>query len=499
MKSPQITRRGILWNTGIDGILIIAFTRHDQETWVYRVIEGKIPLTPEIRSKTPPYVDAQRGRDLYIKKALERQKVYSGSINDIMDSFNEFVLSMSSSMVDTYFKKLNTTKDEHKETEYTTKAKEILKNRDPIKYIMDTYNSIHKGDIETGKLLVISIGSQSVKNSKGIQPKLSGESGKGKTHACQTILHLVPEKHWIETSLSAKGLFYADIDPGTIIFSDDAEISEDLESTIKRSTTNFQKSTVHISVDTNRKSVKLNVPPRILWWLTSVDDDMGTQTINRLFGVSVDESSDMDEAVARFQLDKAESGEDEFPINEETLVCREIFNIVKSMFLRVVIPFANNIEWMDKKNRRNLPIFLDIIKSFSIFRFMQRDRVDDETIMSSINDFNDARDLYCSRGETQTTKLTEIELKTLRCIHQYGEVDSKMLQTALNVSRQRVSAILNGRDGKKGGLLSKVSGLRVHDISDKDGERTTRRKVYELVDFNLLENYMDIVRLRGNT
>lgn len=492
-----ITKYGIRWNTHIDDISINAAVLHDLETWSYQVVKGTTAITPEIHSKTPPYADAQRGRDTYIRKALDRQSIYTGSIDDVMNSFNDFVLSVSSSMVRTYFKSIDSQTDEYIETEYTVEAEEILKNGDPIKYIMDTYNSIHKGDIETGKLLILSIGSQCVRNTKGIQPKLSGESGKGKTHACQTVLHLVPEDYWVETSLSGKGLFYADIEPGTIIFSDDATVGEDLESTIKRSTTNFQKKTFHLTVDSNRKSAKLNVPARILWWLTSVDDDMSTQTINRLFGVPVDESEDMDQIVMEFELEKAETGEDDFPVNKEVLVCREIFRIIKEHFFRVVIPFSKDIVWADKKNRRNLSIFLDVVRSFTVYRFLQRDHIDETSIVATVDDFEDARVLYSKRGETQTTKLTPLENRIIRFISQTGDVDSAMLQTAMNITRARVSQIMRGQRNDKG-LLSKYPGLRVRDITDRDGDRTTRRKMYEVVNFNPLEDYLDIVSLNGN-
>lgn len=494
-QTAVLTKQGIKWDTHINGITINTFVLPNRKAWSYQVINGKSSLTPEIISKHPPYVDAQRSRDRSIKNALERQTVYDGSIDDIMVSFDEFVLSMSSSIVDTYFKKIGTHATERKTTEYTVKAEEILGNGDPIKYIMDTYNSIHKGDIETGKLLILSIGSQCVKNTKGIQPKLSGESGKGKTHACQTVLHLIPEDYWVETSLSGKGIFYANVNPGIIVFSDDATIGEDLESTVKRATTNFQKKTFHLTVDTNRKSIKLEVPARILWWLTSVDDDMSTQTINRLFGVPVDESDDMDQVVMEFELQKAKTGEDDFPINEEVLVCREIFHIVKDCFFRVVIPFSDDIVWTDKKNRRNLSIFLDLVRSFAIYRFMQRDLIDEDVIVATLEDFEDARVLYCNRGETQTTKLTALENRIIRFIAQTGDVDSAMLQTAMNITRARVSQVMRGQRNDKG-LLSKYPGLRVRDVTDRDGDRTTRRKMYEVVNFNPLENYRDIVYLK---
>ncbi|HQB07513.1 MAG TPA: hypothetical protein PK712_06615, partial [Rectinema sp.] len=59
-------------------------------------------------------------------------------------------------------------------------ALDILKNGDPVEYILNVYSRLHVGDIQIGKVLLLSIANQSVLNSEGLQPKLSGASGKGK-------------------------------------------------------------------------------------------------------------------------------------------------------------------------------------------------------------------------------------------------------------------------------------------------------------------------------
>ena len=60
--------------------------------------------------------------------------------------------------------------------------------------------------------------------------------------------------------LSAKSLFYhPDLKAGTIVFSDDVKIKGDLEDTLKRSMTNFQQKTTHMTV-VNGESKTLDIP-----------------------------------------------------------------------------------------------------------------------------------------------------------------------------------------------------------------------------------------------
>jgi hypothetical protein len=129
-------------------------------------------------------------------------------------------------------------------------AIEILKYGDPVDYIMKVYNRLHIGDTAIGKILLLSLACQSELNSEGLQPKLSGESGKGKTHATKAMFHLIPDVGYkLEGSLSAKSLFYQpDLKASTIVFSDDVRINSDQEDTLKRAMTNFQQKTTHITV-----------------------------------------------------------------------------------------------------------------------------------------------------------------------------------------------------------------------------------------------------------
>jgi len=89
------------------------------------------------------------------------------------------------------------------------KALDILRYGDPVEYILNVYSRLHVGDVQIGKVLLLSIANQSVLNSEGLQPKLSGASGKGKTHAAKVMFHLIPDVGYkLEGSLSAKSMYY---------------------------------------------------------------------------------------------------------------------------------------------------------------------------------------------------------------------------------------------------------------------------------------------------
>jgi len=247
------------------------------------------------------------------------------------------------------------------------KAFAILRNSDPVEYIMKVYNRLHVGDAEIGKVLLLSIANQSVLNSEGLQPKLSGPSGKGKTHSARAMFHLVPDVGYkLEGSLSSKSLFYhPDLQPGTLIFSDDIKINADLEDTLKRAMSNFQQKTMHITVSKDLKSQILEIPERITWWLTSVESPYGPELLNRLFGLDVDDSQNQDVVVAKQQLKKAMYGDAALPENEDVSVCRAVINEVKKRLFTVIIPYAEYIEWNDTNDRRNLP---SILRSYSGIR-----------------------------------------------------------------------------------------------------------------------------------
>lgn len=503
MPNPVVTAKSIRWDCNLDDIFIEASYDKPSSEWVYVVLKGNTAIIPKIKNGRAPDDNSPRGRDMQMRAALSKS-TENIDVDDVMKSFFDFSIKVGN-VSEIIYAHINPAKQKMSEhsRQHVDEAMNILINGDPVKYILDTFASMHKGDYNTAVVLLVSIATQSILNSDGIHPTLSGESGKGKSHVCQTILHLVPGEYWMDTSLSAKAMFYAGVKPGIIVFSDDVHMGEELETTIKRATSNFQNTTTHMTVDSNRRVIELKIPPRISWWLANVDSDMSAQTINRQFGVTIDESSEMDDAVRDFQLEKAKVGEVKFPTTDEVLICREIMRIIKETTVAVTIPFAKNIVWRGGGNRRNLPIFLDIVKAFAVMRIKQRVECGKNTIEATIEDFNDAHKLYCYRAETQTTKLNDFELKVIHILSSSGDMDTTQLQEATNTYQSKIHNVMHGRDGRGGGLLAKVPELRyeqanVQTMTDDGHTKTVRKNLYSVRGFDVFGSYSDVVSLNKN-
>ena len=440
-------------------------------------------------------------------KTLE-SSAHNFSCRKIKEHFGEDICSFYKCVLCNKIKKLKAeavakSKDVETSEHIKKMANELMAAEKHLKFFRDTYQTIHAGDVPLGESLIISIGDQSVLNSDGIHPKVSGRFGGGKTHGCKAMAHLVPQKYVLKSSLSDKAIYYADILPGMIIFSDDVDLSEGLEGVIKRSSSSFQEGDTHTTVDKDREIQTLTIPPRVAWWLTSVDDNQSQQLLSRQFGGGVDESEEHDQKVTEFQLKQGYDGAVGLPMNDDVLVCREIFSQIKQHLLIVRIPFSEKIEWQDKSNHRNLAIFMDIIKSYAMLNFKTRVMFEG-ALVASTEDYKAAKELYDKKAETQTTKYNESELKVLRWIKENQHKDSDLcvtnadIQTALKLSRQRVQQLLHGRKDKPdSGLLAKEPSLHFEKVSIKIGDTITSKNQYSLdKNFSLLASYETMVDLK---
>lgn len=480
-----------------NGVSIVS--RFDTEKWHYHIIKGGAAITRAVASQKAPNEMDTRVRDSGIISDLKRIK---GDINssEIMDSLAEFgtYLNDHADAMDFYMEtiaKREATPDQIDEARVAT-ATEILETGDPVQFVMDTFHSIHIGDDDYGRLLMLAIASQHVRNTHGIHLTPSGASGKGKSHAGRTMLHLVPHKFWLSASLSPKSLYYYDVPVGTIIFSDDVIIEEELISIIRRCITGFVEKQEHITVSKDREGTKMLLSERIIWIIASVENFLDEQTRNRMIDVPVDESVEVDEEVYKKQVIDAVTGADEFPITDDVLVCRELFRIIKSMEPETVtIPYAPRIVWKNKSNRRNFDTFKEIIKAFTLLRHRQRSVNETDALIATVADYTDAKNIYLSKAEGEMTKLTKRELAIIRTLADHGEATIKMLQSALGVNRSTIQRTLKGRDGKTG-LLDKVPALTMESRADKiDDFTTVHREWYNVTSFNRMEIYSDVALL----
>lgn len=345
------------------------------------------------------------------------------------------------------------------------KALDILEFDNPLNYIMCQYKKMHLGDAEIGEILILSYINSCILNTEGLQPKLSGASGKGKTHAVKSIYHLIPTCYKIEGSLSAKSMFYMNLAEGKIVFSDDIKMNEDLESTLKISMTNFQQPTYHHTI-INSEYKELTIPCRICWWLTSVKSDFSDELVNRLYDQNVDESAAMDKKVCDNTFKRAATGELAFPENKDIEICRFMLYIIKRKKFQVKIPYGSKIDWHIHGDRRNPSRFVSLIMGYTVLNFLQREK-DNDYILANIQDFENAKSLYEKGKENQITKLSKAELKLtkfLGTLNEYVSINDLvkiyLKENGEKYTYMALKKLIVGEQNKnKPGLIDKVPGM----------------------------------------
>ena len=237
-------------------------------------------------------------------------------------------------------------------------ADRILRESDPIDFILNTIAKKHVGYRDTQEAICVSIACQCCLNTAGLQISVNGTSGSGKSHGVKAHLHVIPKKWKRVTGLSAKAAYYMNLAPGIIIFSDDKDPEPAFEEVIKQATTNFQEETYYTTVK-DQKQISLVIPSRINWYLTSVESFVSDQLLNRQLTFDADSSPEQKKRIFDVQKHEAASGGTGQEINIEVLICRRMYGEIKNNLFKVIIPFVDRIGLQDTSNSRIFPMFLD--------------------------------------------------------------------------------------------------------------------------------------------
>jgi len=378
-------------------------------------------------------------------------------------------------------------------TDHRHQAEEILSSGDPFTFLLETFSRYHEGDLQVAGCLIHSLISRTVMNSKGLHVSISGESGKGKSHAIETMKRLVPPEFCIEGRMSDKALFYMEeLRPGSIITLDDVSLSEQMQEILKGVTSSFQRPFPYRTVNKDRKPMVCMIPQRCVWWIAKVEGAGDDQVFNRMLTCWIDDSEDQDLKV----LNRTLAGAEEIPgqgerVSDEILTCRELFAILGPVW--VTIPFARRIRFQSAENRRNPDMLLDLIRTHAAIHQKKRERREANgmtCVTATIEDFNQAARLFVAlNGETggQVHKLTKREAALIATFESFGriEVAISRLQQVTGWSSSSICKLLHGYRsyGKQySGLLEKCPAVSYLDrtvAKGDDGVTTMRRmRVY---------------------
>ncbi|HWQ64630.1 MAG TPA: hypothetical protein VN429_09465 [Methanospirillum sp.] len=162
------------------------------------------------------------------------------------------------------------------------KASTILQTGDPLSFMLETFALDHIGDPVVAECLVMSLASRKVINARGLHVSVTGESGKGKSHAFETMMSQVPEEFRLEGRMSEKALFYIKgMQPGSVITLDDVALSDQMQEILKGVTTSFRRPFIYRTVTKDRIGETCIIPERCVWWIAKVDGTGDDQVWNR--------------------------------------------------------------------------------------------------------------------------------------------------------------------------------------------------------------------------
>ncbi|WP_245926540.1 hypothetical protein [Methanospirillum lacunae] len=369
-------------------------------------------------------------------------------------------------------------------------AETILHDGNPFGYLLETFALEHEGDQTVAESLIMSLASRLVLNSKGLHVSITGESGKGKSHAIKTMLRQVPSVSRLDGRLSEKALFYINgLKPGTVIALDDQALSDQMQEILKGVTSSFDSQFVYRTVSKDRTAQECIIPERCVWWIAKVDGTGDDQVYNRMLTCWIDDSEDQDIRVLKRSLSHASCGPASSERErDENLVCQEIWSTLSPAF--VIVPFADRIRFVSAANRRNPDMLLDLIRASAVLMQHQRSEVEMNNVRcvyATEEDFAIATRLYTSlNGESgsQVSKLTRREAELVVIMHESGrpELTVSDLQILTGWNNSSIHKLLNGYLSKGqsySGLLAKCPAVSFYDrtvTSGSDGKHTQRRQ-----------------------
>ena len=253
-------------------------------------------------------------------------------------------------------------------------ALDILEHGDPVSLMLSAFAQEHVGDDILARCMLLSMASQAVKNSEGLHVSVTGDSGKGKTHAFKKMMRQVPDRYKVNGTVSNKALYYMkDLQPRTVLMSDDTELSDGIQEILKSATSNFNEPITHTTVTKDLTSRVCKIPERCVWWIAKKEGTGDDQVMNRMLTCWIDESAEQDARVLASKQEKEGQDPDSFTDESpELAVCRDIWEILHEQMIHVIIPFSQQIRFQTISNRRNPDMLYDLIKSHAALFFMQR-------------------------------------------------------------------------------------------------------------------------------
>lgn len=408
----------------------------------------------------------------------------------------------------------------------------VLKKGNPFQYFIDTFTLDHEGDHTAARCMALVFASSAVANGDGLHCYLSGSSGKGKSHAADTMFKQLPDEYRYNRTFSDKYLYYAGEDPtsglksGVVLLIDDHTMTEPVQELFKVAVTKYSDpdGLVYGTVQ-NQKPRTLRMAGRISWVLLKVDDVGDDQVMNRLIQARITETDEKIRDSAKKIQEKYRNLAKKNIKNDrsEIGICREMWKQIKSSMAAVEVPCAGNVVFTDHENLRNHELFFNLLMAHTLIFRMQRKEIGKTedgipVLLAEKADYKEAKmifdALHTFGGQKHNTLKQEdavvaalIEMQPFDGIFTVREVAGKA-----GISHMAAYRALHGRQNGKvveklGGLLEKCPFIQKagkrgqyeleYETKTIDGYRGERTEMTRKESFNEDVYRVDLEGLKG--
>lgn len=337
-------------------------------------------------------------------------------------------------------------------------ADRILNEENILEYIVRVAQISHKSDEDLFKIGILSCIQHSIENyDYGLYLNIVGSAGKGKSHALNTLTKLLPDNWIYKTSITPKSLYQASdggqLDNVKIIFSDDIKFTnEDLIETLKKATSEFDSEINHMTLVNNTPKY-FKIKKGLSYWFSSVSSIPDAQLSSRFINISVDETEKTDNDVMSMMTKNALGFKRDRNKSFQIEVCKCMFDKICLNKYDIVAPFGEAIGYIDVKDRRLIQSFLSTFKCIVFLNRFSR-KIMNNQIISEIEDFHKAVEIFKSVYDTHKSKLSKPEIEIRDIIIKNEKISTPEIQKIVKQPNGILSINLTS-------LLEKVPNLSV--------------------------------------
>lgn len=349
-------------------------------------------------------------------------------------------------------------------------AQKQLEN-DPLRYYLDSFNKIHKGD-HLLKIWEMISALSSTCAERQIHSWAVGPSGKGKSHLKRKLLNFLPQEAYTQKeSFSPKALQYktqkesTDFLDNQLVYFD--EVGENVENAIEliRLLTDQDKDHIQHETVKDQEIFTFTLDAgNVTVWFTSVDTIQDEQLKNRFILTNPDASSAQDETVNQHQQNILNYGGDlDFIPKEAPVIQRMVRDIrTNTPQYKPVVPFK--INWKQKFNRRLYPFFYTLMGMIAKIHYKNRVTQDDYIFVTKA-DFELAKLIW---GRLIDTTVAQTDEQSIELLKQLPESEADALER--RQLRNRLSGFTTRKVAETCDKLEETEELQLINTKYEDGK-----------------------------